>query len=48
MDKIAEWAVIQYLHKKGLASQAIYANMAATLGKDVLLYATVKMWVAER
>ena len=44
MDKIAEWAVIPYLHKKGLAPKA---DMVATLGKDVPSYATVKMWMAE-
>ena len=36
MDKTAERAVIQYLHKKGLASKAIHAGMVATLGKDAL------------
>ena len=47
MDKTAERAVIQYLHKKGLAPKAIHADRVATLGKDVPPYATVKDWVAE-
>ena len=47
MDKIAERAVIQYLHKKGLVPKAIHADMVATLGKDAPSYATVKRWVAE-
>ena len=47
MDKIAEWAVIQHLHKKGLASKAIHADIVATLGKDAPSYATVKRWVVE-
>ena len=33
MDKTAERAVIQYLHKKGLARKAIHADIVATLGK---------------
>ena len=41
IDKFAERAVIQYLHKKGLAPTAIH--MVATLGKD----ATLKWRVAE-
>ena len=47
MDQIAERAVIQFLHKKGLAPKTIYTDIVATLGKDVPLYATVQMWVAE-
>ena len=35
MDKIAEWAVIQYLHKKGLAPKV--TDMVATLGKHAPL-----------
>ena len=35
------------MHKKGLAHKAIHADIVATLGKDVISYATVKRWVAE-
>ena len=35
MDKIAEWAVIQYLDKKDLAPKAIHADMVATMGEAV-------------
>ena len=31
MDKIVEQAVIQHLHRKGLALKAIHADMVATL-----------------
>ena len=44
MDKVAERAVIQYLHKKGLAPKVIHANMEAAMGKDI---PTLKRLVAE-
>ena len=47
MDKIGERAVIQYLHKKGLAPKDIHTDMVATLGEDAPSYATIKRWVAE-
>ena len=45
MDNIAERAVIQYLHKIGLALKDIHNDVVATLGNDVHLQATVKSWV---
>ena len=47
MAKIAERAVIQYLHKKGLTPKDIHNDMVSTLGKDIRSYAPVKRWVAE-
>ena len=44
MYNIAERAVIQYFHKKGLPSEAIHAELLATLGKDPSpSYATLKV-----
>ena len=45
MDNIAERAVIQYLHKKGLSPKDIHIDVVATLGNDAHLQATVKSWV---
>ena len=39
--------MIQYLHKKGLASKAIHADMVATLETDASSYAMAKWWVAK-
>ena len=44
MDTIAERAVIQYLHRKGLAPEAILADIITTLEKDASLDATVEKW----
>ena len=47
MDTITERALIQYLHKKGLAPKDIHTDMIATLANDAPSYATMKNWVVD-
>ncbi|XP_076055186.1 protein GVQW3-like [Oratosquilla oratoria] len=47
MDKIGYWAVIQYLHIKGLTPKEIHEDMVATLRDNAPSYSMVKKWAAD-